>query len=134
MALGSDSLSSALMVAELSYSSSFLGTDEGTPEVLPEEEVSIASVLTSDLTSDFISSFLTAVEALEVVVSVLALVSVLADCLVASELFLLGTGELLAEGALALFCKTADSSQDEVDDPDSSSEDKVGGWSPVCVD
>ena len=130
VALGSDSLSSALMVAELSYSSSFLGTDEGTTGLLPGEEVSIASVLTSDLTSDFISSFLTA-EAL-VVVSVL--VVVLADCLAASELFRLGTGELLAEGALALFCKTADSSQDDVEDPDSSSEDKVGGWSPVCVD
>ena len=49
--------------------------------------------------------------------------------LFASELFLLGTGELLAEG-VALFCNAADSSQDDVEDPDSSSEDKVGGWSP----
>ena len=46
-----------------------------------------------------------------------------------------GTGELLPEAeGVALFCKSLDSSQDDVEDPDSSSEDRVGGWSPLCMD
>jgi hypothetical protein len=100
------------MVAELSYSSSFFGT-VGTIGVL---EVSIASVLTSALISD--DSTLTLV--------LLSIDAGLACPDPASGFRGLGTGELLAEG-VTLFCKAADSSQDEVDDPDSSSEDKVGG-------
>lgn len=49
--------------------------------------------------------------------------------LLLSELFGLLDGELLPE-AVALFCIDdipASSSQDEVEDPDSSSEDRVGG-------
>ena len=126
---GSDSLSSALIVAELSYSSSFLGTALGgiveldTEEVPPETEVSMGSDLSSVLTT---SSFL-------MTLLLLALLLLLA----AAPSFEppLGTGELLPEAeGVALFCKSLDSSQDDVEDPDSSSEDRVGGWSPICMD
>ena len=116
---GSDSLSSALIVAELSYSSSFLGTAllGIAADTTEEVEVSMGSDLSSVLTT---SSFL------------MALALLLAARL-SFEPF--GTGELLPEAeGVALFCKSLDSSQDDVEDPDSSSEDRVGGWSPICMD
>ena len=126
---GSDSLSSALIVAELSYSSSFLGTALGgmvvldTEEVPPETEVSMGSDLSSVLTT---SSFL-------MTLLLLALLLLLAAAPSFEPPF--GTGELLPEAeGVALFCKSLDSSQDDVEDPDSSSEDRVGGWSPTCMD
>ena len=48
-----------------------------------------------------------------------------------SALFFLGTGELFPDG-VALF--PGPSSHEDVEEPDSSSDDSVGGWSPVCVD
>ena len=51
--------------------------------------------------------------------------------LFSARILFLGTGELLPEG-VALF--PGPSSQEDVEDPDSSSDDKVGGWSPVAVD
>lgn len=106
-------------MAELSYSSSFLGTTAATG-VLDDVSMGSGLVLTLGVGTS-------------VLISSLGLISLaeagLLLVLFASELFLLGTGELLAEG-VALFCNAADSSQDDVEDPDSSSEDKVGGWSP----
>ena len=49
----------------------------------------------------------------------------------AAARFFLGTGLLLPEGVALV--PVGPSSQEDVEDPDSSSEDKVGGWSPVCV-
>ena len=48
-----------------------------------------------------------------------------------ARILFLGTGELLPEG-VALF--PGPSSQELVLEPDSSSDDNVGGWSPVAVD
>ena len=48
-----------------------------------------------------------------------------------ARILFLGTGELLPEG-VALF--PGPSSQEDVLEPDSSSDDNVGGWSPVAVD
>ena len=120
MVLGSDSRSSALIVAELSYSSSFLGTTAATG-VLDDVSMGSGLVLTLGVGTSVLISSLGLISLTEAGLLLLVLF--------ASELFLLGTGELLAEG-VALFCNAADSSQDDVEDPDSSSEDKVGGWSP----
>ena len=51
----------------------------------------------------------------------------------AATLFL-GTGDELPEGVALFPAPPGPSSHDEVEDPDSSSEDKVGGWSPLRVD